>query len=104
MSLQVDDEDSLVVARLGGDFEAPSWTDGGEWVGADTSAVEPWPHQARAFQRMYDQWPPKLLIADEVGLGKNNRSGSCTSASLASGESQASPRAHPPRGAEPVAD
>lgn len=42
----------------------------GERMGEATSAITPWPHQTRAFYRMYDHWPPKLLIADEVGLGK----------------------------------
>ncbi|MFZ3041089.1 MAG: helicase-related protein [Thiobacillus sp.] len=48
---------------------------GGEWIAEATSAVTPWPHQARAFQRMLDQWPPRLLIADEVGLGKTIEAG-----------------------------
>ena len=49
---------------------APMLPFGGDRVGEATSAVVPWPHQVRAFHRMYDAWPPKLLIADEVGLGK----------------------------------
>jgi len=47
----------------------------GDRVGEATSAVTPWPHQIRAFQRMYENWPPKLLIADEVGLGKTIEAG-----------------------------
>jgi len=55
--------------------KAPMLPDGGEWVGEATCAVTPWPHQIRAFQRMYESWPPRLLIADEVGLGKTIQAG-----------------------------
>jgi hypothetical protein len=48
-----------------------------ERVGEATAAVEPWPHQINAFERIYRQWPRKLLIAYEVGLGKQSKRGCC---------------------------
>ncbi len=54
--------------------EAPSRPDG-EMVAVVTSAITPWPHQLRAYKRILDAWPARLLIADEVGLGKTIEAG-----------------------------
>ena len=44
-------------------------------VGEVTSAVHPWPHQIRSYVRMLGHWPCRLLISDEVGLGKTISAG-----------------------------
>lgn len=69
--------DVVDVRRLAWGFikQAPRLQNGGEYVGEATCAVTPWPHQVRAFDRMYGKWPTKLLIADEVGLGKTVQAG-----------------------------
>jgi hypothetical protein len=44
-------------------------------VGEMTSAVTPWQHQVRTYTRFIGEWPCRLLIADEVGLGKTISAG-----------------------------
>jgi superfamily II DNA or RNA helicase len=44
-------------------------------VGEMTSAVTPWRHQVRTYTRFLSEWPSRVLIADEVGLGKTISAG-----------------------------
>ena len=44
-------------------------------VGEMTSAVTPWPHQVRTYTKFLSEWPSRVLIADEVGLGKTISAG-----------------------------
>ncbi len=55
--------------------ESPKVPETGVTVGIQTSAVEPWPHQLRTFMRLHAMERPRLLIADEVGLGKTIQAG-----------------------------
>lgn len=54
---------------------APQFSENGYRVAEETAAVELWPHQIRAFDRMRRREPTRLLIADEVGLGKTIQAG-----------------------------
>ena len=67
---------------------APSLPGGGIRVGEATAAVTPWPHQIKAFERLYHHWPPRLLIADEVGLGKTIQAGLLLRQAWLSGRAQ----------------
>jgi SNF2 family DNA or RNA helicase len=68
---------------LADEFRRVVWTfvqeaprlDHGIRVGEATSAVVPWQHQIRTYTRFLTEWPSRLLIADEVGLGKTISAG-----------------------------
>ena len=47
----------------------------GSMVGLATAPVIPWPHQVQVFRRIYSGGPARLLISDEVGLGKTIQAG-----------------------------
>ena len=81
----VDDLRSRVWAFIA---RAPSLSNGGIRVGEATAAVTPWPHQIKAFERLYGHWPPRLLIADEVGLGKTIQAGLLLRQAWLSGRAQ----------------
>ena len=52
---------------------APSLPDGGARVGEVTSAITPWPHQVRAFERLYADWPPSFLSLTKSASAKPSR-------------------------------
>ncbi len=57
-------------------------------VGEITSAVTPWPHQIRTYLRFLQAWPCRLLIADEVGLGKTITAGLILRQALLAGKAR----------------
>ncbi|MBM4430490.1 MAG: hypothetical protein FJ026_09125, partial [Chloroflexi bacterium] len=56
------------------------------WLGATTSAIRPWPHQARIADTVIDRFPERFLLCDEVGLGKTIEAGLVLRQLLLSGQ------------------
>ncbi len=54
--------------------DAPCLLDG-QWLGAATSAITPWPHQAQVAEAVVSRFPERFLLCDEVGLGKTIEAG-----------------------------
>ena len=54
---------------------APSLPDGGIRVGEATAAVTPWPHQIKAFERLYDHWPAPAADRRRGGARKTIQAG-----------------------------
>ena len=44
-------------------------------LGAQTSSIRPWPHQTQVARVVVDRFPDRVLLCDEVGLGKTIEAG-----------------------------
>jgi superfamily II DNA or RNA helicase len=44
-------------------------------LGAQTSSIRPWPHQTQVARTIIDRFPDRVLLCDEVGLGKTIEAG-----------------------------
>ena len=44
-------------------------------LGAQTSAIRPWPHQSRVASAILRRFPERAMLCDEVGLGKTIEAG-----------------------------
>ena len=67
--------------------DAPHLLDGGE-LGAATAAVHPWPHQLEVARSVLARFPDRVLLSDEVGLGKTVEAGLILRQLLLSGQVQ----------------
>ena len=67
--------------------DAPFLLDGGE-LGAATAAVQPWPHQLNVARSVLARFPDRVLLGDEVGLGKTVEAGLILRQLLLSGQVQ----------------
>ena len=54
--------------------DAPTLLDATD-LGAQTSAVTPWPHQTQVARALINRFPDRALLCDEVGLGKTIEAG-----------------------------
>ena len=68
--------------------DAPYLVDNGKYVGAETAALEPFPHQRAVAYDILDRFPCNHMLADEVGLGKTIEAGMILRSLLISGRVQ----------------
>ncbi len=68
--------------------DAPYLVDNGRYVGVETSAVEPFPHQRAVAYDILSRFPCNHLLADEVGLGKTIEAGLILRSLLISGRAK----------------
>lgn len=57
-------------------------------LGAQTGPVEPWPHQLRVSRTVVERFPDRVMLCDEVGLGKTIEAGLIIRQLLLSGRVQ----------------
>ena len=68
--------------------DAPFLVGNGQYVGVETAAVEPFPHQRAVAYDILDRFPCNHLLADEVGLGKTIEAGLILRSLLISGRAK----------------
>ena len=68
--------------------DAPYLVENGKYVGAETAALEPFPHQRAVAYDILERFPCNHLLADEVGLGKTIEAGLILRSLLISGRVQ----------------
>ena len=68
--------------------DAPYLVDNGRYVGVETAAVEPFPHQRAVAYDILSRFPCNHLLADEVGLGKTIEAGLILRSLLISGRAK----------------
>ncbi len=57
-------------------------------LGAQTGPVQPWPHQLQVARTVVDRFPDRVMLCDEVGLGKTIEAGLVIRQLLLSGRVQ----------------
>ena len=68
--------------------DAPYLVNNGKYVGVETAALEPFPHQRAVAYDILDRFPCNHMLADEVGLGKTIEAGLILRSLLISGRLQ----------------
>ena len=76
---------------------------GGALIAPTQSVVDPLPHQLRALSRCVASDPTRMLLADEVGLGKTIEAGLVITELVLRGLVETRPRRRPERPRRPVA-
>lgn len=71
LALAITPEDRLIFQFL---RDAPTLS-GARDLGVATAPIRPWPHQLQTARTVIDRYPDRVLLCDEVGLGKTIEAG-----------------------------